>query len=216
MAARVRFAVGDRGGRPHGQEHGKQPHHGCDQQTTWSCHGQVLPSTAGAALRGSSDNSHQSRRSHYPTLPRRFSPPGAGQDRDHLPPASRRTRQAKAGPYSAYVGLRNWVEQGYKKEKPGFWTRRASFEQVRRGSNIQLLSFALVSPDPPRLLPASACHVAALTCLTSENSDGGLAVEPDSRLTFECPCGALHRGLQQRPLHALRWSRDLALSRTSR
>ena len=41
-----------------------------------------------------------------------------------------------------------------------------------------------LSPDPLRLLPASACHVAALTCLTSENSDGGLAVETDSRLTF--------------------------------
>src|SRR5215211_2997838 len=32
------------------------------------------------------------------------------------------------------------------KEKPGFWTRRRVFEQVRRGSNIQLLSFSLVSP----------------------------------------------------------------------
>jgi hypothetical protein len=32
-------------------------------------------------------------------------------------------------------------------------------------------------------LPAGACHVAALTCLTSENSDGGLAVEAGSRLT---------------------------------
>jgi hypothetical protein len=41
-----------------------------------------------------------------------------------------------------------------------------------------------LSLDPPWLLPASACHVAALSCLTSENSDGGLAVEAGSRLTF--------------------------------
>src|SRR5215203_2069173 len=31
------------------------------------------------------------------------------------------------------------------KEKPGFWTRRRAFEQVRGGSNIQLLSFSLVA-----------------------------------------------------------------------
>jgi hypothetical protein len=30
------------------------------------------------------------------------------------------------------------------KERPGFWTRRRAFEQVRHGSNIQLLSFSLV------------------------------------------------------------------------
>jgi hypothetical protein len=33
----------------------------------------------------------------------------------------------------------------YTKEKPGFWTRRMAFEQVRHGSNIQLLSFSLVT-----------------------------------------------------------------------
>jgi hypothetical protein len=31
------------------------------------------------------------------------------------------------------------------KEKPGFWTRRRAFEQVRHGSNIQLLSYPLVT-----------------------------------------------------------------------
>jgi len=31
------------------------------------------------------------------------------------------------------------------KEKPGFWTRRTTFVQVRRGSNIHLLSFSLVT-----------------------------------------------------------------------
>jgi hypothetical protein len=30
------------------------------------------------------------------------------------------------------------------KEKPGFWTRQRAFEQVKDGSNIQLLSFSLV------------------------------------------------------------------------
>jgi hypothetical protein len=30
------------------------------------------------------------------------------------------------------------------KEKPGFWTRRRAFDQVRHGSNIQLLSYSLV------------------------------------------------------------------------
>jgi hypothetical protein len=32
------------------------------------------------------------------------------------------------------------------KEKPGCWTRRTAFEQVRHGSNIQLLPHALVTP----------------------------------------------------------------------
>jgi ketosteroid isomerase-like protein len=31
------------------------------------------------------------------------------------------------------------------KEKPGSWTRRRAFEQVRHGSNIQLLSYSLVT-----------------------------------------------------------------------
>jgi hypothetical protein len=31
------------------------------------------------------------------------------------------------------------------KEKPGFWTGRRPFEQVRDGSNIQLLSYSLGS-----------------------------------------------------------------------
>jgi hypothetical protein len=31
------------------------------------------------------------------------------------------------------------------KEKPGFWTHRRAFEQVRRGSNIHLLPYSLVS-----------------------------------------------------------------------
>jgi hypothetical protein len=31
------------------------------------------------------------------------------------------------------------------KEKPGFWTRRRASEQVRSGSNIQLLSYSLVA-----------------------------------------------------------------------
>jgi hypothetical protein len=35
---------------------------------------------------------------------------------------------------------------GTTKEKPGFWTRRRAFVEVRRGSNIQLLSFSLVPP----------------------------------------------------------------------
>ena len=34
------------------------------------------------------------------------------------------------------------------KEKPGFWTRRRVFEQARHGSNIQLLSFSLVTDRP--------------------------------------------------------------------
>jgi hypothetical protein len=34
------------------------------------------------------------------------------------------------------------------KEKPGFWTRQRAFEQVRHGSNIQLLSFSLVCRWP--------------------------------------------------------------------
>jgi hypothetical protein len=33
-------------------------------------------------------------------------------------------------------------ESAYPKEKPGFWTRQRAFEQVRHGSNIQLLSFS--------------------------------------------------------------------------
>jgi hypothetical protein len=39
------------------------------------------------------------------------------------------------------------------KEKPGCWTRQTAFEQVRHGSNIQLLSFSLVtacSQEHPR------------------------------------------------------------------
>jgi hypothetical protein len=39
------------------------------------------------------------------------------------------------------------------KEKPGFWTRRRAFVQVRRGSNIQLLSFSLVAPSGLRIVP---------------------------------------------------------------
>jgi hypothetical protein len=35
------------------------------------------------------------------------------------------------------------------KEKPGFWTRRRAFEQVRHGSNIQLLSYSLVTSSRP-------------------------------------------------------------------
>jgi hypothetical protein len=38
-----------------------------------------------------------------------------------------------------------WHEDPVTKEKPGFWTRQRAFEQVRCGSNIQLLSFSLVS-----------------------------------------------------------------------
>jgi putative peptide maturation dehydrogenase len=38
------------------------------------------------------------------------------------------------------------------KEKPGFWTRRRAFEQVRHGSNIQLLSFSLVTDSRLPLL----------------------------------------------------------------
>ena len=57
-------------------------------------------------------------------------------------------------------------------------------EETKRALATATVALLLVSPDPLRLLPASACHVAALTCLTSENSDGGLAVETDSRLTF--------------------------------
>ena len=34
---------------------------------------------------------------------------------------------------------------GLTKEKLGFWTRRRAFEQVRHGSNIQLLSYSLVT-----------------------------------------------------------------------
>ena len=33
----------------------------------------------------------------------------------------------------------------YPKEKPGFWTHRRAFEQVRRGSNIHLLPYSLVA-----------------------------------------------------------------------
>jgi hypothetical protein len=33
------------------------------------------------------------------------------------------------------------------KEKPECWIRQRAFEQVRHGSNIQLLSFSLVSPS---------------------------------------------------------------------
>ena len=33
------------------------------------------------------------------------------------------------------------------KEKPGCWTRRRAFGQVRQGSNIQLLPYPLVSGD---------------------------------------------------------------------
>jgi hypothetical protein len=35
------------------------------------------------------------------------------------------------------------------KEKPGCWTRRRAFTQVRRGSNIQLLSYSLVTHKYP-------------------------------------------------------------------
>jgi len=35
---------------------------------------------------------------------------------------------------------------GVTKEKSGFWTHRKAFGQVRRGPNIQLLSFSLVTP----------------------------------------------------------------------
>jgi hypothetical protein len=35
--------------------------------------------------------------------------------------------------------------RSYPKEKPDCWTRRRAFAQVRRSSNIQLLSFSLVS-----------------------------------------------------------------------
>jgi hypothetical protein len=37
------------------------------------------------------------------------------------------------------------TNQNITKEKPGCWTRRRAFTQVRRGSNIQLLSYSLVS-----------------------------------------------------------------------
>jgi hypothetical protein len=37
------------------------------------------------------------------------------------------------------------ASHAFTKEKPGCWTRRRVFEQVRRGSNIQLLSFSLVT-----------------------------------------------------------------------
>jgi hypothetical protein len=42
----------------------------------------------------------------------------------------------------------NWRGGGREttKEKPGCWTRRRAFEQVRDGSNIQLLPYSLVTP----------------------------------------------------------------------
>src|SRR4029450_4521787 len=56
-------------------------------------------------------------------------------------------------------GERGGPASGGTKEEPGFWTRRRAFVQVKRGSNIQLLSFSLVSqrsrvqipPPPPSL-----------------------------------------------------------------
>ena len=69
---------------------------------------------------------------------------------------------------------------------PAAELRRAE-EQVGKPDDLWLRSNPddlWLSPDPPRLLPAGACHVAALTCLTSENGDGGLAVEAGLRLTF--------------------------------
>jgi hypothetical protein len=50
------------------------------------------------------------------------------------------------------------------KEKPGFCTRRRAFEQVRHGSNIQLLSFSLVR---------SLCAKDAPPC-RSDHADGPL------------------------------------------
>jgi hypothetical protein len=46
------------------------------------------------------------------------------------------------------------------KEKPGCWTRQRTFEQVRHGSNIQLLPYSLVSwrPCPGRTWPPPSCR----------------------------------------------------------
>jgi hypothetical protein len=38
---------------------------------------------------------------------------------------------------------------GDTKEKAGYWTRRRAFAQVRRGQNIQLLPFSLVTANLP-------------------------------------------------------------------
>ena len=46
--------------------------------------------------------------------------------------------------YDARVGSRFAV---LPKEKPGCWTRRRAFAQVRHGSNIQLLPYSLVTPS---------------------------------------------------------------------
>ena len=49
------------------------------------------------------------------------------------------------------------------KEKPGFWTHRRAFEQVRRGSNIHLLPYSLVSALIVRLDSAAAERVLSLS-----------------------------------------------------
>jgi hypothetical protein len=46
----------------------------------------------------------------------------------------------RAGPVCPFVP----VSLEGTKAKPGFWTRRRPFAQVRHGSNIQLLSYSLV------------------------------------------------------------------------
>jgi hypothetical protein len=46
----------------------------------------------------------------------------------------------KSAGQDEYVGA-----GGVTKEKPGCWTRRRAFAQVRQGSNIQLLSYSLVT-----------------------------------------------------------------------
>ena len=65
------------------------------------------------------------------------------------------------------------------KEKLGFWTRRRAFEQVRHGSNIQLLSYSLV-----------------------ESSSGGPAVwcPPVQRPALWCPSRRSGRLVSTRPV----------------
>jgi hypothetical protein len=54
-------------------------------------------------------------------------------------------KQIASSPRLWSLWTRGLARGVHTKEEPGFWTRRRAFVQVKRGSNIQLLSFSLVT-----------------------------------------------------------------------
>jgi hypothetical protein len=99
----------------------------------------------------------------------------------------------------SFFRSRMTIDGEVTKEKPGFWTRRMAFEQVRHGSNIQLLSFSLVYGLSPHSRAFSNAVPAPVSPRRLRDLTSHPRRLPPARMHFTTPTSAFPLALPHQP-----------------